>query len=37
MKSYLEDCKQFVQIDESTSEIKAVHKGVPQGSLLGSL
>ena len=37
MKSYLEDRKQFVQFDESISEMKAIHKGVPQGSILGPL
>ena len=34
MKSYLKDCKQF---DECISEMKAIHKGVPQGSILGPL
>ena len=37
MKSYLEDRKQFVQFDECISEMKAIHKGVPQGSILGPL
>ena len=37
MKSYLENCKQFVQFDECISEMKAIHKGVPQGSILGPL
>ena len=37
MKSYLEDLKQFVQFDECISEMKAIHKGVPQGSMLGPL
>ena len=37
MKSYLEDRKQFVQFDKCISEMKAIHKGVPQGSILGPL
>ena len=37
MKSYLEDRKQFVQFDECISEMKAIHKEVPQGSILGTL
>ena len=37
MKSYLEYRKQFVQFDECISEMKAIHKGVPQGSILGPL
>ena len=37
MKSYLEHRKQFVQFDECISEMKAIHKGVPQGSILGPL
>ena len=37
MKSYLVDCKQFVQFDECISEMKAIHKEVPQGSILGTL
>ena len=37
MKSYLEDRKQYVQFDESISEMKAMHKRVPQGSILGPL
>ena len=35
MKSYSEDRKQFVQFVECISEMKAIHKGVPQGSILG--
>ena len=37
MKSHLKDRKQFVQFDECISEMKAIHKGVPQGSILGPL
>ena len=37
MKSYLENRKQFVQFDDCISEMKAIHKGVPQGTILGSL
>ena len=37
MKSYLENRKQFVQFDESISEMKAIHKGVPQGPILRPL
>ena len=37
MKSYLENRKQFVQFDECISEMKAIHKGVPQRSILGPL
>ena len=37
MKSYLEDRKQFVQFDKCISEMKAIHKEVPQGSILGPL
>ena len=37
MKSYLEDRKQFVQFDECISEMKAIHKEVPQGFILGKL
>ena len=33
MKSYFDDRKQFVQFPESISEMKFVHKGVPQGSI----
>ena len=37
MKSYLENRKQFVQFDDCISEMKAIHKGVPQGTILGPL
>ena len=37
MKSYLENRKQFVQFEECISEMKAIHKGVQQGSILGLL
>ena len=36
-KNYLEDSRQFVHFDESNSEMKFIHKGVPQGSILGPL
>ena len=35
MKNYLENRKQFVQIDSYSSKIKSIDKGVPQGSILG--
>ena len=37
MKRYLEDRKQFVKYDKCISEMKAIHKGVTQGSILGPL
>jgi hypothetical protein len=35
--SYLKDRQQFVQIEESRSELRAIRRGVPQGSILGPL
>lgn len=37
IKSYLEDRKQYVQINVSKSEVGFVEHGVPQGSVLGPL
>uniref|UniRef100_A0A8C7XUM2 Reverse transcriptase domain-containing protein n=1 Tax=Oryzias sinensis TaxID=183150 RepID=A0A8C7XUM2_9TELE len=37
VKSYLMGRKQFVKIDEYTSETKEIRCGVPQGSILGPL
>ena len=37
MKSYIENRKQFQQFNECISEMKAIHKRVPQGSILGPL
>ena len=37
MKNYLENRKQFVQLNDHSSELKCVLKGVPQGSNLGPL
>uniref|UniRef100_A0A3B3I1E4 Reverse transcriptase domain-containing protein n=1 Tax=Oryzias latipes TaxID=8090 RepID=A0A3B3I1E4_ORYLA len=37
VKSYLTGRKQFVKIDEYTSETKEISCGVPQGSILGPL
>uniref|UniRef100_A0A3B3I2D7 Reverse transcriptase domain-containing protein n=1 Tax=Oryzias latipes TaxID=8090 RepID=A0A3B3I2D7_ORYLA len=37
VKSYLTGRKQFVKIDEYTSETKEIRCGVPQGSILGPL
>ena len=33
--NYVIHCKQFVQIDDTCSEVKNVNFGVPQGSILG--
>ena len=37
VSSYLADRKQCVQIGSSPSTFQAINKGVPQGSILGSL
>ena len=37
MKNYLENRKQFVQLNDHSSELKCVLNGVPQGSNLGPL
>ena len=37
MKNYLENRKQFVQLDSYSSKMKSIDKGVPQGSNLGPL
>ena len=37
MKNYLENRKQFVQLDSSCSKMKSIDKGVPQSSILGPL
>ncbi len=34
-QSYLKDKKQYVDIDGTSSEIKPIITGVPQGSILG--
>ena len=33
--SYISDCKQYVQVDNKSSEISNMYFGVPQGSTLG--
>ena len=35
--SYLDNRKQFCRIDGTSSDVKGIHCGVPQGSCLGSL
>ena len=37
LKNYLENRKQFVQLNDHSSELKYVLNGVPQGSILGPL
>ena len=37
MKSYLSNREQYVEIDDTKSEIVSIHTGVPQGSILGPL
>ena len=37
MKNYLENRKHFTQFDSYSSKMKAIDKGVPQGSILGPL
>ena len=37
LKNYLENRKQFVQLNDHSSELKCVLNGVPQGSILGPL
>ena len=36
-RSYLKDCKQYVSINEQSSELLINNCGVPQGSVLGPL
>ena len=36
-QSYLTDRKQYIQYDETSSEMLKIHTGVPQGSILGPL
>ncbi len=37
MKSYLTECKQFVQIEDTQSDFSNIITCVPQGSILGLL
>ena len=37
LKNYLENRKQFVQLNDHSSELKCVLNGVPQGSILGPI
>ncbi len=37
MESYITDRKQYVNIDDTDSEILSLRTGVPQGSILGPL
>ena len=37
LKNYLENRKQFVQLNDHSFELKCVLNGVPQGSILGPL
>ena len=36
-KSYLNDCKQYVEFKSETSEFQIDQKGIPRGSILGPL
>ena len=35
--SYLDNCKQFYRVDGTSSDVKGINCGVPQGSCLGPL
>ena len=37
LRSYLSNCKQYVQIDDISSSIVSINRGMPQGSILGPL
>ena len=37
LKNYLENRKQFVQLNDHSSELECVLNGIPQGSILGPL